>query len=246
MKVFKPQKFDLWNHGNWTNTNKKVKKVQGRLTQHVFETYIGERKMSTMVDYCLSRIKNYVKKVGNVNKFHKLDSMPLDRKPIIVFSKNDRISPVLKSMGLDWLDQVQFFSIYNKKVSLIPKEGDFYKKYPNIVDQLNEIIESVKKDLSKTHMIALDYTNDKIIEYKGKSINKEGVNKFLNDEFHLKPKEGPFSKRGEYLMRLKSGKKSGKKSGNNNNNNNKPPGGGNWQRVPKNGKKNGNSVHDEL
>lgn len=248
LKVFKPQKFDLLKDD--TNSSKKVKKVKGTLTRHVFEDYIGERKMSTIVDFCISRIKNHVKKVGNVNKFHKLDNLPLNRKPIIVFSKNDRISPVLKSMGLDWLDTVQFFSIYNKKVTLLPEDSDFNKKYPQIVTQLNEIIESIKKDPSKTHMIAFDFTNDKIIEYRGKSINKEGVNDFLTSEFELKSSEGPFSNRGEYLNRLKSGKKP-VKNNKNKNNSNKPPGGGNWQKVPKNnktkksGKKQSNS-HDEL
>lgn len=247
LKVFKPQKIDLLNG----NSTKKVKKVKGTLTRHVFETYIGERKMSTIVDYCLSRIKNHMKKVGNVNKFHKLDNLPLNRIPVVVFSKNDRISPVLKSMGLDWLDTVQFFSIYNKKVTLISEESEFYNKYPQIVKQLNKIIESIKKDPSKSHMIAFDFTNDKIIEYKGKSINKEGVNEFFTSEFELKPREGPFSDRGEYLNRLKSGKKSVKNNNKKRSNNNKPPGSGNWQRVPKNdnSKKAGkqqSTTHDEL
>lgn len=211
LKVFKPQKVDMWPSSQQNST----KKVQGKLNKHVFETYLGERKMSTIVDYCLSRIKNYVKKLGKVDNLYKLnDILPSNnRLPVVIFSKNDRISPVLKSMALDWLDTIQFFSLYNKKVSstVIPATGPFNDKYPNMVKQLNQLLASIKENPTVTQMIVLDFVNDSIIKYTDGAINKENVNKFLQRQFQLKPKEGPFSDRGMYLERLRTGKKLSKK-----------------------------------
>ena len=230
LKVFKPQKINLWNMKGDKNH-----RAQPRLKKHLFDTFIGERKVSVIVDYSLSRIKNYVKKLGTLENAYKLDNIPFNRTPIIIFSKNDRISPVLKSMAIDWLDHVQFFSIYNKKISLVPKDGKMYAKYPNIVQQLNKLIESVKKVPNQSRMVILNFKNDTIVEYdENKTINKENLMNFLSKQLQIKPREGPFSDRENYLNILKKGSiKNNKKSKRSNN-----------QRTEQN--KSFNNIHDEL
>lgn len=229
LKVFKPQKINLWN----TKVNGKDK-PQPRLKKHEFDNFMGERKLSVIVDYCLSRIKNYVKKLGTLENGYKLDNIPHNRIPIILFSKNDRISPVLKSMAIDWLDNVQFLSIYNKKISLIPKDSKFFEKYPNIAQQLNNLIESIKMIPNKSRMVALDFKNDTLIEYsESDTINKEKLMKFLSEQFQIKPREGPFSDRGAYLNKLKTGSNNKTKKTQKNKNR-------------KNKQKKNSSIHDEL
>ncbi|KAK5961137.1 protein disulfide isomerase MPD1 PWA37_001666 [Arxiozyma heterogenica] len=229
LKVFKPQKVNFWN-----TKDDKTKKQKPRLKKHIFDNFMGERKVSAIVDYCLSRIKNYVKKLETLENAYKLKNLPYNRTPMIIFNKNDRVSPMLKSMAIDWLDHIQFFSIYNKKISLLSKDTRFYTEYPNIVQQLNKLIESIKDVPNQSRMIILDFDNDTIIEYdENKVINKENLVEFLFEQFQIKPREGPFSDRENYLNVLKKG--STKKNKKVKRNSNQKP------------KKNKDSnIHDEL
>lgn len=202
LKVFKPQRVDLF-----ASDDKKSKKVKGKLGKHVQENYMGERQTAPIVDFCLSRITNYVKKLGRTDKLHKLANLPHSRKAVILFSKNDRVSPVLKSIALDWTNSVQLVSVYNKKVKSIPTDGEFFKNYPGMVDKLNGLVQSIKANPSESQMVILDFDNDSIVAYDGASINKENVSKFFIDSFEKTPLEGPFSKRNDYLSKLISGKK---------------------------------------
>lgn len=184
-------------------------KTTAKFQYHASEKYNGERKLAPIVEFAYSRIKNYLKKLVRVDNLSKvLDNS--DRPAVILFSKQDKVSPIFKSINLDWLGTFNFYSFYNKKLSLSQEGSQFMTKYPNIASRINEIVET-QKNSDKSKLVVLDGVNDKIYELEEDSINKPQVSEFLSKTFLVTPKEGPLSKRQDYLESLKLGKKNSRK-----------------------------------
>lgn len=221
VKVFRPQKVHLDNDGskiiknrkNDTSKGKPQVKVRGKLLKHVDETYNGARSVGPIVNYCLDRIKNYVTRLGRVESLFKAIEIDPLKRPVVSFSKNVNISPLLKSVAIDWLEQFNIFSVSSGNVKKIATNGEFYDRYPGIVTQLNELVDEFNSsDKKSSKIFVLDGVNDKLILLKEPKIKKEHVAKFLMDEFDVTPREGPFSDRAKFLQNVKVPKRTSQKS----------------------------------
>lgn len=250
IKVFRPQKVDLKNSGSkfaknfkkFNNSTSKVapkKKTKAKLSRNIDETYMGARSLAPIVQFCMERIKNYVIKIGRSESLYKAIEIDPLKRPVIIFSKNDSISPLLKSIAIDWLEQFSFYSVFKKNVSKISTDGEFYAKYPGIVNQLNKLIDDFGSNKTKnSKLFVLDGVNDTLILLDEAKIKKETVAKFLIDQFNVTPKEGPFSERAKFLGNVRLGKKPSKK------NNTKKSGKKTVKSTEKKSK--GKNTHDEL
>ncbi|CAI4052195.1 hypothetical protein SKDZ_15G4240 [Saccharomyces kudriavzevii ZP591] len=201
LMVFRPPKLDL---------SKPTADAKNSIKIHANEVYSGARSLAPIVDFALSRVRSYVKKFVRIDSLSSL----LEKSPrlsVVLFSKQDKISPVYKSIALDWLGKFQFYSISNKKLKKLTDTRSSDKKIPKIHRYVQEIIpEQVQSDKSK--LVVFDASKDEFWEYSGSAVNKEGVSKFIRDTFGISPSEGPFSRRSEYVGFLKTGKKpSGRK-----------------------------------
>lgn len=85
--------------------------------KHVPEVYRGERTLRPMVDFVTSRIKNYVKKIHNL----KSDSLPEwlthdERQKVLLLSNSNEITPLYKTMAIDFLGSVPLAMVSVKKI----------------------------------------------------------------------------------------------------------------------------------
>ncbi|CAD6647486.1 XXYS1_4_G0032060.mRNA.1.CDS.1 [Saccharomyces cerevisiae] len=201
LMVFRPPKIDL---------SKPIDNAKKSFSAHANEVYSGARTLAPIVDFSLSRIRSYVKKFVRIDTLGSL----LRKSPklsVVLFSKQDKISPVYKSIALDWLGKFDFYSISNKKLKQLTDMNPTYEKTPEIFKYLQKVIPEQRQS-DKSKLVVFDADKDKFWEYEGNSINKNGISKFLRDTFSITPNEGPFSRRSEYIAYLKTGKKPIKKN----------------------------------
>lgn len=201
LMVFRPPKIDL---------SKPIDNAKKSFSAHANEVYSGARTLAPIVDFSLSRIRSYVKKFVRIDTLGSL----LRKSPklsVVLFSKQDKISPVYKSIALDWLGKFDFYSISNKKLKQLTDMNPTYEKTPEIFKYLQKVIPEQRQS-DKSKLVVFDADKDKFWEYEGNSINKNDISKFLRDTFSITPNEGPFSRRSEYIASLKTGKKPIKKN----------------------------------
>lgn len=201
LMVFRPPKIDL---------SKPIDNAKKSFSAHANEVYSGARTLAPIVDFSLSRIRSYVKKFVRIDTLGSL----LRKSPklsVVLFSKQDKISPVYKSIALDWLGKFDFYSISNKKLKQLTDMNPTYEKTPEIFKYLQKVIPEQRQS-DKSKLVVFDADKDKFWEYEGNSINKNDISKFLRDTFSITPNEGPFSRRSEYIAYLKTGKKPIKKN----------------------------------
>lgn len=170
------------------------------LKKHAHEKYLGERKLAPITEFVKSRVKGYVKKIVKMENLNKM----LTQSPqysVVLFSKKDTISPVYKSIALDWLGQLKLFMFPMSHVNLDNAQDTLQKDFPEIYKQLKE---SLSRD--KSVLVVFDSKNDTAYILKDK-ITKTSAAKFIMNSTSLNPREGPFSKREEYLNKLKKKKK---------------------------------------
>lgn len=180
--------------------------------RHAHEVYQGVRKLTPMVDFALSRVKNYVKRL---NGFAKLSSTleKSSKRTLLLLSKKDRVSPIYKSVALDWLENFDCYMIPNSKLSALEREVKLAETHPTIFESLQRIIPK-QKESEKSLLIALDGANDKLEVIEAESFSKSEISKALRKTYDILPREGPLSDRDRYLQFVKTGKKrtSGKPS----------------------------------
>lgn len=201
LMVFRPPKIDL---------SKPIDNAKKSFSAHANEVYSGARTLAPIVDFSLSRIRSYVKNFVRIDTLGSL----LRKSPklsVVLFSKQDKISPVYKSIALDWLGMFDFYSISNKKLKQLTDMNPTYEKTPEIFKYLQKVIPEQRQS-DKSKLVVFDADKDKFWEYEGNSINKNDISKFLRDTFSITPNEGPFSRRSEYIAYLKTGKKPIKKN----------------------------------
>lgn len=130
LMVFRPPKLDL---------SKPMDDAKNSFKGHANEVYSGSRTLVPIVDFSLSRVRSYVKKFARIDRLGSL----LEKSPrlsVVLFSKQDKISPVYKSIALDWLGKFDFYSISNKKLQQINTAHSSYNKIPKISNYLQDII----------------------------------------------------------------------------------------------------------
>lgn len=193
LMVFRPPKVDV----------SKPVSERLQLRNHASEAYQGVRKLSPMVDFVLSRIKNYVRRLNGTGKLCSI-LQGQGRKSLVLFSKRDRVSPIYRAVALDWLGVFDCFTIPNSKLSALP--GDqLATTNPRISQFLQETIPRQMQS-DESMLVAFDAVNDQyqVID----SFTKSEISKALSEAFNVTPMEGPLSKREKYLQALRTGKKS--------------------------------------
>ncbi|KAH3667835.1 hypothetical protein WICMUC_005235 [Wickerhamomyces mucosus] len=133
---FRPPKFNL------DDNNGKEKKFQ-----HATEIYNGPRKTKPLVSFVTSRMKNYVKRIITeekllnwVKNFEETDN---ERIKIVVFTKKDKLSSLLKSIAIDLLGiaDVVYFPVRANTVITefdVDKDSDKAELYVIPNGNLNE------------------------------------------------------------------------------------------------------------
>ncbi|EMG46528.1 putative thioredoxin [Candida maltosa Xu316] len=92
LMVFRPPKY---------GTGKEVK-----AQNHASEVYQGERTVKSMTKFLSSRLKNYVKKFHNVKSDGLGQWLESDQPSILLISQANSVSPLLKSLAIDFLGRV--------------------------------------------------------------------------------------------------------------------------------------------
>ncbi|KAL3231033.1 Protein disulfide-isomerase MPD1 [Nakaseomyces bracarensis] len=177
----------------------KPPKKGSNLKKHAQETYQGERKLAPLADFIKSRVKRYVKKIVKLDNLNKM----LQQSPqysVVLFSKKDAISPLYKSIALDWLGQLKLFMFPLSQVNF-DTATSLQNDYPGIHKQLNDALSK-----EKSVLVVFDSKND-VAHILSDKITKATAAKFIMDSTSIKPREGPYSKRDEYLNKLKKKKK---------------------------------------
>lgn len=93
------------------------KKVRSH--RHVSEIYNADRSLRVMSNFLTSRLKNYVKKFGRLNT-DGIDEWYNDTKKFehfILISKAQQLSPLLKSIAIDFIDTVKFAMVSTKTIN---------------------------------------------------------------------------------------------------------------------------------
>ncbi|CDH15824.1 related to Protein disulfide-isomerase MPD1 [Zygosaccharomyces bailii ISA1307] len=174
------------------------------LDNHASEIYKGERKLAPIVDFALSRMKNYVKRLLNINKLNAVFDKA-SRPSVVLFSKKDKLSPVYNSIALDWLGVLDCFIIPNRKVQSLNDDDNLAKTHPKIFTFLQKTMPD-QKGSEESLLVVFDSKNDEYHVFEGKSLVKEQIAEFLTKKFDLIPNEGPGSRRQYFLDSVKNGK----------------------------------------
>lgn len=152
-------------------------------SRHVPEPYNGQRTLKAMADFVSSRIKNYVSRV------HKLESLPKFLEGpgprVLLISKNTNISPVYKTMAIDFLSTVSFgyfnmkaaspatITVNGKDVDLPIQEGD-----------------------TLPILVYWDSEKSAFVKYEKEKLNdKHDMEEWVQKVTGVKPSEGGLSKR---------------------------------------------------
>lgn len=175
------------------------------LGNHASEVYQGVRKLSPIVDFALSRVKNYVKRINGPAKLGST-LQASSRNSLVLFSKRDKVSPIYKAVALDWLGVFDCFTIPNSKLNTLAEDHQLSKTHPKIFAFLQETIPA-QTGSEKSLLVAFDTENDQYKVIEVDSFTKPKISRVLSETFDITPMEGPLSKREQYLHVLKTGSK---------------------------------------
>ncbi|SCV02777.1 LAME_0H05138g1_1 [Lachancea meyersii CBS 8951] len=193
LMVFRPPKFDL----------NKSPEDRIRLGNHASEVYKGERKLRPLVDFCVSRVKNYVNRIQRLEKLvDTLSAKPNSRLKAVLFSQKEKISPMYKSLALDWLGAIDFHVFLNSKLR---DSADHLKKLPNDTKDLFLTLQETQVESELSKLVIFDTETQKHYVYDGSSFDKASLWRFLSQ--WAQSREGPFTKRQAYLDGVKSNSK---------------------------------------
>ncbi|OBA19296.1 thioredoxin-like protein [Metschnikowia bicuspidata var. bicuspidata NRRL YB-4993] len=186
LMVFRPPKFQ---RGSPTSS------------KHIPETYNGQRELPAIVDYMTSRLKNYVKKFHNFTSKSFVDWLNVEdgTEKVVVLSKADGVTPLLKSLAIDFLDSVSvaIVSVKNPVLSPTIKYGDEDIEIP------------LQEDDTLPVLLVYKQEEKKFVRYKGKKLNKMAkIQKFVMDTAGVVPSEGSLSKKEVKLRKYRGVKES--------------------------------------
>ncbi|CAI5759693.1 unnamed protein product [Candida verbasci] len=166
---------------------------------HASEVYNGERSVKSIVNFITSRIKNYVKKFHNINS----DGLKewLEEKEggggvkVLLITKANSISPLLKSLAIDYLNKVDFAMIgkLNEDSKLLEIDG----------------VEVTIAPSTSSTLLYYDKEDHKFIKYEeSKKLNdKLQIEKWISKISNISPVEGPLSKKGKKFSKYRGVKK---------------------------------------
>lgn len=157
--------------------------------KHVPEVFNGQRELGPMVEYATSRIKNYVKKIFSIHSeafSNWLDSSDGLHK-VVVLTKSNTISPLLRTLAIDFLDTVSFASV---------STGDLTG--PTTIMHNNEETEiDIQENEKYPVVLVYDRESNKFHRFKGKSLTElPAVEKFIAKKTGTRPSEGRLSVKG--------------------------------------------------
>lgn len=189
LTVFRPPKYD-------PNSKSKVYK-------HATDTYNGERSLKSMYSHLTSHIKNYVKKFQSLksdttkNWFDQNESF----NKVLLISSNSQISPLYKSLAIDFIDTHKFSMLTLKRIE---------EENPIItLSSGDEITIPLSKQDELPVLLSFDDENKVFNKYepKLKSNDKVKIGEWLIDQNGVKPLEGELSKKEKKMYKYRTGKK---------------------------------------
>lgn len=194
LMVFRPPKIDV------------SKPVHERINlgNHASEVYKGERKLAPIADFAVSRMKNYVRRLLSINKLN-LVFEKATRPSMVLFSKKGKLSPVYRSIALDWLGILDCFIVPNGKLHVLSDEDKLSQTHPNIFEFLQKTI-PVQKNCDQSLLVVFDSAKDEYHVFESGSLVKAQIAEFLSKKLGISPREGPGSKRQLFLDAVKRGK----------------------------------------
>lgn len=169
---------------------------KARKGKHVPEQYNGARELGPLVEYASHRIKNYVKKIFSIDSeaFNNWINDSSDRHKVIVLTKSSMISPLLRSLAIDFLDTVSF--------AAVAAEGLTGPTTITLNDEEVEI--PIKENESFPILLVYDRENNKFDRFKGKTLSKlPKIEKFITSKTGAKPSEGRLSAKSNKLAKLR-------------------------------------------
>lgn len=182
--VFRPPKYD------------KNKAMSGKRQRHASEAYNGQRTVKAMLQFLGSRLKNYVKKVHNLDSdLIKWINEDLEKAKVLLITKSNLISPLLKSLAIDFLTKVDF-AMYGK-----------HNDQPKTIEIDGKLVEISKTDSSM--LLYFDKEKGEFVIYDAteKLDDKTQLSRWISTVAQIDPIEGPLSKRGKKLLKYKGKKK---------------------------------------
>lgn len=93
---------------------------------HATEKYAGPRNTKGIVDFAIGRIKNYVKRIATEERLNEwLADSKSPRPRVVVFTRKDKLSPLLKSIAIDFLGIADFayFPLREREENVFSKYG---------------------------------------------------------------------------------------------------------------------------
>lgn len=198
--VFRPPKYD---------DKSKLKREGKNKPRHAVETYNGERTLKAMWQFLQTRIKNYVVKFPSVelSSFSNwLEDKSLPFKRAILLTESKQISPMFKSLAID------FFSSY--RFATIPMKGSIVA--PGAVKLSDGSVVSLPEGLNVPSIITFDEETKSFNALdlgsikKSKKTDNVKISEWLVKQNNGKlPSEGPLSKKEQkYYSKYRTGKAS--------------------------------------
>lgn len=176
--VFRPPKYT-------EGSNHKVSK------RHASEVHRGERTSKALTSLMMGRIKNYARLFRGW-KLSVGDWLAQDSNRVLLISKQSQLSPLLKTLAIDFIDTLKFGMVSIKdddNTTAISIDG---KEIPVPQGQLP---------------ILAVYKDGEFSTFAGSTKNKQEISQWLIDVTGKLPLEGPLSKKDKKLAKYRLGKK---------------------------------------
>ncbi|KAK6461600.1 thioredoxin-like protein [Scheffersomyces coipomensis] len=171
------------------------------------EVYNGERSLKSLVAFANSRIKNYATRFHNVNSDNLKSWFNKDQedqfKKVLLLTSSNSVSPLLKSLAIDFLNTVKFGMISLKKNDKLPTTFE--------VDGVAKTLPINEDD----KVPVLLYYDEEAEEFKSfnqsekeKLNDKVKISEWIIQQTKVNPVEGPLSKKEKkYYSNYRTGKK---------------------------------------
>lgn len=164
--------------------------------KHVPEQYNGARELGPLVEYATHRIKNYVKKIFSIDSeaFNNWINASDGLHKVVVLTKSNMISPLLRSLAIDFLDTISFAAVAAEGLT-----------GPTTITLNGEEVDiDIKENESFPVLLVYDRESNKFHRYKGKTLNKlPKIEKFISSKTGAKPSEGKLSAKAKKLSQLR-------------------------------------------
>ncbi|EGW31071.1 uncharacterized protein SPAPADRAFT_56981 [Spathaspora passalidarum NRRL Y-27907] len=171
---------------------------QDQSQNHASELYQGERSVKAMLSFLTSRLKNYVKKFPSVQSsslqtwFNEVTGPK-----VLLIADKKSVSPLLKSLAIDFLGRVNFAMVAN-----------------TFVDSHEIEVNGTKVEIpgnSNSSLLYFDEKTKKFVVYdKSEKLNNSVlISQWLIDVADVKPVEGALSKKEQkFYSKYRKGEKS--------------------------------------